>query len=208
MNEEDKIRVLKQIQEIREINIDNDRLILYVINLLKEMKIEPTFDKTVVAAFKLFPSRFSLVGFEEYPDGKRVHDCLFHCTYKTKGWLIGNAQSGYKISNKGKYYLEEFKKIMNKEIELPKKYSEKVKRKEKTAIDLLKKSKAFNKYTNEKRNKINKEDIRDALRIFKYADSRNVEKNLNRYILYAKILEDKIAIEFLNFMNKNKGELI
>lgn len=208
MADEEKINDLISVQEINDINIDNDRLMIYTVNRLEEMKIEPTFDKIVVAAFKLFPSRFSLIGFKEYPDAKRVHDCLFHCTYKTKGWLIGNAQSGYKVSNKGKYYLEEIQKIMNKEIELPKEYKEKVKRKERTVIDSLKETKAFDNYIKGKGDELNKEDIKEALKIFKYANEKDIENNLNKYLSYAKILDDKSAIEFLNFINKNKKRLI
>ncbi|MDD5331973.1 MAG: hypothetical protein PHE43_04110 [Candidatus Nanoarchaeia archaeon] len=208
MNDEDKIRKFESAFKIEDINIDNDRLMVYVIDILEGMKIEPTFDKTVVAAFKMFPSRFSLVGFKEYPDAKRVHDCLFHCTYKTKGWIIGNAQSGYKVSDKGKYYLEEIQKIIDKEIELPKTYQEKVRRKERTAIDSFKETKAFKKYFDGGKKDIDKDDVKEALNIFKYADKKDIEKNLYKYLSYAEILDDRLALDFLNFISKNKERLI
>ena len=201
MTDEDKIRNLKQLKDIGNINIDNDRLILYVINLLEEMKIEPTFDKTVVTSFKLFPSRFSLIGFAEYPDGKRVHDCLFHCTYKPKNWLSGNAQSGYKITEKGKYFLNETNKILKGEINLGKTYSIKVKRKELTFINLLKKTSAFKKFSIGNRESITKEEINESLRV--RGDSPElIKKHIEKYYEYANIINDLEVLDFLNFIKK------
>ena len=205
MDDEEKIRELKPI-DISGINIDNDRLTIYVVGVLEEKGIEPTFDKIVVSTFKLFPERFSLLGFIEYPDGKRVSDALLHCAYKTKAWLIGSAQSGYKISEKGKSYLEQTKKILNKELELSRKYETKAKRKEKNFIDSLKKTSAYKKYLNKKENEIKVNEIIDILRIPKYSSKKNFEKNLGRYLSYAKILGDKSTEDFLEFINKNKNK--
>jgi hypothetical protein len=53
------------------LSLDKDRLILIVIDYLNSKNIETTFDKLTVAAFKLFPKKFSLIGFPEYPDAKK-----------------------------------------------------------------------------------------------------------------------------------------
>ena len=201
MNEEEKIRNLKSIKKIEEVNIDNDRLILYVVNLLEEMKLEPTFDKVSATAFKLFPSRFSLIGFEEYPDSKRVHDCLFHCTYKPKNWISGNAQSGYRITDKGKYFLREAKKILKGEINLSKKYSIKPKRKELTFINLLKKTTAFKKYSENHKDEITKNDLTEALRVYKDSPEL-IKKHLDKYYEYANAINDPEILDFLEFVKK------
>ena len=118
--------------------IDKDRLVLFVVNYLESRDIEVTFDKVVVASFKLFPKKFSLIGFPEYPDAKTVNDCVFlHCV-KTKGWLSGNAQTGYKITNKGKYFLDEAKKMLEGKIKVSRHYGTIPRRKELTFINLLK----------------------------------------------------------------------
>jgi hypothetical protein len=87
------------------LSMDKDRLILISIDHLNSKNIESTFDKLTVATFKLFPKKFSLIGFPEYPDAKTVNDCV-----KTKKRVFGNAQTGYKVTEKGKYFLEETKK--------------------------------------------------------------------------------------------------
>jgi len=204
MSDKEKIMNLSPLKKIEGINIDNDRLMVYVVNFLHNIKVEPTFDKIVVVAFKLFPERFSLVGFEEYPDAKRVHDCLFHCTYKTKGWLFGNPQSGYKLTKKGNYYLEEAEKIIKEEIKLPKEYKTKVRRKEKNIIDQLKKTEAYKKHLVGEIDNIETEEIKIALRLPKYSSYKDFENNLKKLLGYAKEIKDKLAIDFLEFVNKNK----
>lgn len=199
MNDEEKIRKLKA-KNIGEINIDNDRLILFTVNMLEEIKIEPTFDKIVVTAFKLFPERFSLTGFPEYPDGKRIHDCLFHCTYKPKNWLFGNAQSGYRISERGKYFLEETNKMLDGEIKINKKYSAVVRRKELTFINLLKNTSAYKKYSEKNAKNISRDEIKEVLRVDTLSKEELVKNNLNRYIDYAKKIGDKTVENFLNFI--------
>jgi len=155
MKDEEVLRNLKN-KILGEINIDNDRLILYTVDLLEQKKIEATFDKIVVTAFKLFPQRFSLIGFAEYPDGKRIHDCLFHCIYKPKNWLLGNAQSGYKITERGKYFLDETNKMLEGKIKVTRKYGIIARRKELTFINLLKKTSAYNKYLENRKEDIGK----------------------------------------------------
>ena len=185
--------------------VSNDRLILFCVNLLECNKIEATFDKVVVASFKLFPKKFSLIGFSEYPDGKKIHDCLFHCTYKPKNWLIGNAQSGYRVTDRGKYFLDETKKIMNGEISLNRKYSGVAKRKEVTFISILKKTTAYKKYQEKKGESLNEAEILEALRVNE--DSKNLlKKHYDKYMDYANRIEDKEVLSFLKFI-KGKVEI-
>ncbi len=204
---EDIIRGIKEYDK-NYLEVDKDRLVLFAVDFLQIMNIEPTFDKIAVTSFKLFPKKFSLIGFLEYPDALTVDNCARLHNTRTKGWLSGSAQSGFKITEKGKYFLEETKKILKGKIKTTKTYATLPKRKEVTFINLLKKTKAFEKYIAGKGNEINKEDIKNALRVFKYADKKEVEKNFERYLSYARILDDKLVLEFLDFINKNKGRLI
>jgi hypothetical protein len=94
------------------LSLDKDNLVLFVVNFLEEENIEPTFDKVVVTVFKLFPKKFCLIDFPEYPDGKLINICAFLRRMKIKGWLWGNAKSGYRVTEKGKCFLDETKKIL------------------------------------------------------------------------------------------------
>ena len=181
-------------------HIDNDRLILYVVSLLGESGVEPTFDKIAVAAFKLFPSRFSLIGFPQFPDAKRVHDCLWHCTYKTKMWLSGNPKSGFAITEKGRYVLNETKRRLSGEVEASKEFNTKARRKEVYFVELLKKTSAFKKFTEGNNNSISSIEIRELLRVGNETSKEILKKNLLRYLEYAQKLEERHVEEFLKFV--------
>lgn len=183
-------------------NIDLDRLTLIGVKMLENNGIEPTYENIVVTIFKLFPKRFSLFGFSHYPDAKRIHDCLWHCTYKTKMWLIGNAKSGFRLTNKGRYILEETEKNL-KQKKFDQKYiSEPVKRKEWYFINSIKNSSTFQKFLIGKKEEISNHEMRVALKATEKTSDETLFKNLNLLLIYAEKLEEKRVIEFLIFVKE------
>jgi len=207
-SDEDLIREFTEFEKDY-VSIDKDRLILFTLDYLSSKNIEATFDKLTVAAFKLFPKKFSLIGFPEYPDAKTVNDCVFlHCV-KTKGWVVGNAQTGYKITEKGKYFLEETKKMLEGKIKVSRKYGVVPRRKEFTFINQLKKTSAYKKYFQNQKEDISKSEILDALKVPSISSKAKevAEENLKRYLEYAKRINDSYSIEFLEFLQKKlKGD--
>ena len=203
-NDEEVIRRITE-YEGDYVPLDKDRLILFTVGFLAEKRIEPTFDKIVVAAFKLFPKKFSLIGFPEYPDGRTIYYCVYnHCTL-TKKWLSGNIQSGFKISDRGRYFLEETKKMLEGKIKVTKKYSVVAKRKELTFLNLLKKTEAYKKFVSGKQDKITHVEILEALKTqFDSADL--VERHLRKYFEYAERLNDLDAKMFLSFIKRKMGK--
>lgn len=200
-NDEDLIREFTE-SEDDYLPIDKDRLILLAIDYLNSKNIEATFDKLTVAAFKLFPKKFSLIGFPEYPDAKTVNDCVFlHCV-KTKGWVSGNAQTGYKITEKGRYFLEEAKKMLKGEIKTTRKYGTVPQRKEVTFIKILKKTVAYKKYIQNEKENISYSEILEALRVPEYGPKEILENHLKKYMEYANRIDDTEAIEFLEFLKE------
>jgi len=180
--------------------IDKDRLILFSLDCLNSKGIETTFDKLTVAAFKLFPQKFSLIGFPEYPDAKTVNDCIYlHCV-KTKGWVSGNAQTGYKITEKGTYYLDQAKKMLEGKIKVARQYGTVPRRKEFTFINLLKKTEAYKKYSKGEKEKITISEILESLKVPTSGSKETIEKHLKKYLEYAKRINDSSAVGFLEFI--------
>jgi len=164
-------------------------------------------DKITVVAFRLFPKKFHLIGFPEYPDGLTIYTCLWLHNTKTKRWLTGSVQSGFKITEKGRHFLEETKKMLDGEIKVTKVHGTVPKRKEVTFINLLKKTTAYKKYSQNKKEDISDSEILEVLKVPLSGSKEIRQKHLKRYLEYAKIINDQYAMEFLEFIQKNlKGD--
>ena len=206
-SEKEFFKNLESVQPDQYQNLDLDRLMLYTVYKLNESNIETTYDNVVIAAFKLFPKRFSLIGFPDYPDGKRVNDALLHCIYKTKKWLAGNAKSGYAITKKGEYFLEETKKILKGEIKLTEKKEDKAKRKEVYFISLLKDTSAYRKFITDRETEIQENEIWDSLRCDKSTSAEVLRQHFDSYLNYADKIEDSEVINFLNYLKEKWPKL-
>lgn len=197
---EDTIRMIKESQS-NYLSMNKDRLILFAVSFLESKDIEPTFDKIVVTGFKLFPKKFSLIGFPEYPDGRTIYYCVYnHCTLTNK-WLRGNIQSGFKVTEKGKYFLDETKKMLVGKIKLSKTHGIVPKRKEVTFITALKKTKTFKKFVDDMERKIPEFEIFEVLNA--PMDSKELaQAHLEKYFEYANRINDLDALNFLEFLKE------
>jgi hypothetical protein len=203
--DEDIIREVAEFQG-NYMPLDKDRLVLFAVDYLESKKIEPTFDKVVVTTYKFFPRKFSLIGFPEYPDGKTIYYCAYnHCTL-TKKWLFGNVQSGFKVTERGKYFLEETRKMLEGKIELTRTYQVSPRRKEITFITLLKRTNAYKKYAQGENAIVNRSEILEALRIPSSSQSL-IQTRLAKYVEYANRVNETSVLGFLNFAkDKLKGD--
>jgi hypothetical protein len=184
--------------------LDKDRLVLFAVNYLESKKIEPTFDKIVAAAFKLFPKKFSLIGFPEYPDGHTIYYCVYnHCTLDKK-WLFGNVQSAFKVTERGKYFLDETRKMLEGKIVSTRTHLTNPRRKETTFISILKKTNAYKKHMQGDEALIDESDLLEALRV--PSNSKGlIQANLTKYLEYARRINESSVIKFLEFAGKRLG---
>jgi hypothetical protein len=82
-------------------NIDLNRLTLFTIQLLDSTNVPATLEHISVANFRLFPVRFAMVGFKEYPDVSRVNRALLQLRPKYRNWATGNATAGWALTPAG-----------------------------------------------------------------------------------------------------------
>jgi hypothetical protein len=173
---------------------------------LESKRIEPTFDKIVVAVFKLFPKKFSLIGFPEYPDGRTIYYCAYnHCTLNNK-WLLGNVQSAFKLTERGRYFLDETQKMLDGKIVPTRTHQISPRRKETTFISILKKTKAYEKYLQDEKSLIDKSELLEALRVPSESKAL-IQTNLTKYLEYAHRINEPSVVKFLEFArSKLEGE--
>jgi len=100
MRHSDPLTGLQPLPHERYARIGLDHLLMYAVGRLKDIDADLSFENIVVAAYRLFPKKFALVGYPEYPDAKRAHKCLRRCTYKTTRWLGGKERQGFALTEK------------------------------------------------------------------------------------------------------------
>jgi hypothetical protein len=81
--------------------IDLNRLTVYSIFRLKQLDVPCTIENIAVANYKMFPRRFAMVGFPEYPDISRVNRALLQLRPKYRNWATGNTRLGWALTASG-----------------------------------------------------------------------------------------------------------
>jgi len=92
--------------------IDNNRLAVYTISLLIENNLQASQEAIAVALYLMFSEKFSMVGFNEYPDAERVNRTLLQLGKKYRNWAVGNRHVGYSLNETGKLVMEQTKKLL------------------------------------------------------------------------------------------------
>src|SRR5205809_3198637 len=76
-------------------------LAAYTLDWLQRQNTPTTFENVVVAAFKMFPAKFSLEGYPSYPDAARVGRTLLQLGPKYRNWARGSVQKGFVLTQTG-----------------------------------------------------------------------------------------------------------
>lgn len=82
-------------------NLDLAGLAAYALKRLQDLQIPTTFENIVVALFRLFPSKFALVGYPEWPDAARVGRTLLQLGPKYRNWARGSVSTGFILTHAG-----------------------------------------------------------------------------------------------------------
>ena len=99
----DKILLIEEFPEEKYRHIDLNSLITYTIDYLEKADIQTSFENICVAGFKLFPKKFSLVCFSQFPDAARVGRALLQCRPKYQNLALGNVKKGFILTKMGEF---------------------------------------------------------------------------------------------------------
>ena len=103
-------RELLTVQPIPVSRYENEQLAaltVYSINWLRQWELRPTIESITVLNHRLFPKRFGMDFFPEFPDANRTLRSLLQCGPKYRGWLSGSNKRGYVITPSGQALVEE-----------------------------------------------------------------------------------------------------
>lgn len=103
------IKDLKQIQKEKYKDANLNELVNYAIGIVGNLNKEIIIEDIVVVAFLLFPKKFSLQGYDEYPDSIRINRRVVDI--RDRGFIVGSVAKGYKLTTKGQKEFERVNKI-------------------------------------------------------------------------------------------------
>lgn len=193
-------------------------LVVYCVYYLHKQGSEITSEDIISACFVLFPKRFSMRKYPQYPDSgivsRRWGDC------KSKGYLRGSAAKGFQLAAKGRKRAEKVEKLLGKPMRLarmPKPTSKKKSDSEPAVhpelkahagkyIRSIRASEAFKNY--KKAQPFNEFDFRSLLLCTMESPPTTLARNMEQFKEYVKIYKRKDLLVFLEFCEVKFSHLL
>lgn len=192
-----------------------DRLVAVGINRLVSARIENTFDNIVVVLHRLFPDKFSLISFPQYPDFIRVDNTLrLDCRHSR--YVIGSRPRGFSLTEVGRIAAEDTLKLIETggRMGVPAEPTGERRHRATLLIKEARNSDAFRKYKSGQT--LSKFDVCDFLHGSLDTEEAALKQNLDTLQTYTKMLLPiheyrdlaNTVLEFLDFLAHHWGELM
>jgi len=163
-----------------------DKLVTVGLLQLEEEKLEKSFDNVVVVLHRLFPEKFSLLTYPEYPDSIRVDNTLRLDAKKHSKYLTGNRVQGYELTSIGKITAEDtIAQLNSTNLKIIKKISTTQRNRATRAIGEIPHAEGFKKFLTKQFNDINRFDVCDVLHGTLETDNEKLLANLELLKRYA-----------------------
>ena len=200
-------------------------LVVYAVYYLHKQGSEITSEDIISACFVLFPKRFSMRKYPQYPDSgivsRRWSDC------KSKGYLKGNAKKGFQITARGIKKAQKVEKSLGKPLRplrsVPKPVTKKqtsipaqtvpaetihpeLKAHAKKYVRTIEMSDAFKHF--KKGLPLNEFDFRSMLLCTMESPPTTLARNLNQFKEYVNIHEREDLSSFLEFCEGKFSSLL
>ncbi len=189
-------------------------LAAYSINHLQRNGIVVTFENVVVALFLMFPKKFCLSGFEEYPDAARVNRTLLQLRPKYRNYAVGNATRGFVLTERGKRAAISTEELLHEvshqgavktKSELGRRIAPRT-RYDREVLAITGSS-AYSKYTAGRVDEIQRSEIFDLLSAAPYTPSRMLKKRMDDLRQIARDHNDVDVTNFLDMVVEKFSEI-
>ena len=179
-------------------NLDIDRLVVYVLFYLEGNSIQLTLENIIVGAFRLFPCKFSLFGFPEYPDSARVEKSLWRSRGKERQWIGGKTRQGYSLNRRSYMIAEHVMKDLEIKsgIKRSSRGNKRLRRWEKIIME-IEKSSAYKKYIDDRTDSITESEFCYVLQGTLDSPKEILNENLLTLKTMAKDLDNQEIERFL-----------
>jgi len=183
--------------ELKYEKIGLDRLLVYCAKKIIDRGDDCTFEALVYECFSLFPRKFSLANYPEWPDSARVDKSWRRCR-SDKGWLYGTAKEGLKITEAGREIALSTEKLVFKKAAINKSIKINMRRtREDAIINYINGTKEFRKYLLSGQYEISERELRSFLCGTLETPKRILVHNFHIYYQAARKIENKKILSFL-----------
>lgn len=200
MNE--KMKELKPFDSVRYDGIDLDRLVIYTMVILEKLSIELSLENIIVGAFKLFPRKFSLVGYHEFPDATRIEKALWRCKGNKRQWIGGKTPHGYLITDKTKTIATQTESQLSNPALRKQKITSRMRRKE-SILKEVTSSPAYKKHMSGSDESITEADFCYLLQGTLDSSRETLRENLVLLKKFTEELEREEILKFLNWLEQH-----
>jgi len=205
------IRKIKPFPESKYEGVSSrEKLVAYAIYYLENNGIPSYFNYVCVAAFKMFPKRFHLGDFEEYPHIEMLNRTILHLRPKENNYAEGRVSTGYELTDLGYKVAKETEKILlGKKVAKQKGKAVKIDQKKKTVGILLtdiKNNEIFKKWKKDK--EIDDNDLWVYFNVTPYSRIKFLQDTLKENKLIAKKEKNTEVTKFLTYMEKKLNSII
>jgi len=192
-------------------DISLDELVTYSIFVLLEEKTEATFENIVAKCFELFPEKFSLVGYPQWPDSTRVNKSWLRCRTDFK-YIKGSVKNGFTLTSTGLEIVEKVQKKLRRPVSEKITVSQKKAKersKEEQFINEIEQSVVFKRYIADHEDmEISHFEFCDMLYCTLESSSKALKENLEKLKGYARKLNRNEVLKFLIFSENKFSHLL
>ncbi len=187
-------------------------LVTYSLYFLSQSGKEIVYEDVVATCYKLFPERFHLRGYAEWPDSTVVNKRWLDC--RGKGFLQGSTAAGFSLTAKGLELAEKTAAILTgKRRQFAKPGLDKVGGEMRTRagrfVKSLESSEAFEKFSADGTTaKISEFDFRNMLLCTMETSPATLRNNLEQFRQYASLYQRKDLLEFLEHCQNKFANLL
>lgn len=209
MTEKEWLRGLPVFPTERYSAIDLNRLVCYTLWTLEQRSVYLTLEAVAVAAFKMFPLKFSMVDFPEFPDANRVNRALMQLGPKYRNWATGRATEGFVLTPLGLQIVEETRRMLEGEGAVEKKLpSGKRTRDPREELERFRRHLLFERYRKGDRSKPHELEVVDFLEAVPYTPPKVLRKYLEQLRTVAQAADDPEMLEFIKWFESVNGDLL
>lgn len=189
-----------------------NELVTYSVYFLSQSNEEISTENIVAACFLMFPQRFALRGYTQWPDSTVVEKRWLDC--RNRGLIEGSTARGFSLTPKGLELSEKVGKTLNGRRPIFKTPgAERVRTETRTRagrfVRTIEDSDAFKAYqANAEHAQISEFDFRSMLLCTMESSANTLRNNLEQFRQYARVYERNDIDYFLGFCEKKFARLL